>query len=54
MSKKEVEVKQLALTEGERIEIIAALVVTSCVAIDKRSAGSRTRLMKKILRSMNK
>ncbi len=46
--------KQLALAEGERLEIIAALGVTSCVAIDKKSAGSRMRLMKKILRSLAK
>ena len=44
--------KQLSLTEGERIAIIAALGVTSLVATNKHHAGSQMRLMKKIFRSL--
>lgn len=45
--------KQLSLSASERTHIIAALCVTSCVAIKKSGAGARMRLSKKILRSLS-
>jgi len=44
--------KQLRLNEGERLQLCAALCVTSITAPNHKGAGSLMRLNKKIFRSL--